>query len=208
MIPCWEKKKIAKVAIDDLMSKVTGFITTCVRRNTQKTILSPSFPPLPPLPSPLFLFPLLYLSFLLQLSVFPLFIIFCSLSQPGRSRLGRWTFWNDLAIASRCFFFLLFFFSPSFFSLLTFTLFSLLFFLNPRNVGHSSWEAKSGENRAPPATRHLYINHVRFEHHEFAQNPFFFFYIKCTSLISRYDLSFSRYFELYYIFSKSFIDRN
>lgn len=68
------------------------------------------------------------------------------------------------------------FFSPSFFSLLTFTLFSLLFFLNPRNVGHSSWEAKSGENRVPPATRHLYINHVRFEHHEFAQNPFFFLY--------------------------------
>lgn len=169
-----EKKKIAKVAIDDLMSKVTGFITTCSKKYAENDTFPFFSLSLPSLFSLLFLFPLLYLSFLLQLSVFPLFIIFCSLSQPGRSRLGRWTFWNDLAIASRCFFFLFFF--PLF---LTFILLSLLFFLNPCNVGHSSREAKSGKNRVPPATRvyarHLYINHVRFKHHdrgEFGQNMF------------------------------------
>lgn len=62
------------------------------------------------------------------------------------------------------------------FLFLTFMLLSLLFFLNPCNVGHSSWEA-SGKNRVPPATRvyarHLYINHVSFKHlDEFGQNMF------------------------------------
>lgn len=207
MIPCWEKKKIAKVAIDDLMSKVTGFITTCVRRNTQKTILSPSFPP-PPSPLAALPFPSSLSFFLAPTVCIPSFYNFL-FSLAARQIASRSM--NFLERSCDCLsMFLLppLFFSPSFFSLLTFTLLSLLFFLNPCNVGHSSWEAKSGENRAPPATRHLYINHVRFEHHEFVQNPFFFFYIKCTSLISRYDLSFSRYFELYYIFSRSFIDRN
>lgn len=93
----------------------------------------PSSCPSRPFYSLFLLFPLLWLSSLLALSVFPLFIIFCSLSQPGRSRLGRWTSWNDLAIASRCFLF--------FFFLFTSTFLSLLFFLNPCNAGHSSWEA-------------------------------------------------------------------
>lgn len=201
------KKRLPKLQLMILCPKLQALLRLVFEEIRRKRYFPLLFP-LPPLPSPLFLFPLLYLSFLLQLSVFPLFIIFCSLSQPGRSRLGRWTFWNDLAIASRCFFFLLFFFSPSFFSLLTFTLFSLLFFLNPRNVGHSSWEAKSGENRVPPATRHLYINHVRFEHHEFAQNPFFFFISSAHlwSLVTIYR--FQDILNWYYIFSKSFIDRN
>lgn len=108
------KKRLPKLQLMILCPKLQALLRLVFEEIRRKRYFPLLFP-LPPLPSPLFLFPLLYLSFLLQLSVFPLFIIFCSLSQPGRSRLGRWTFWNDLAIASRCFFFLLFFFLLLFF---------------------------------------------------------------------------------------------
>lgn len=55
---------------------------------------------------------------------FPFFIIFCSLSRPSRSRLGRWTSWNDLAIAFWCF-----------------LLLRLFLFSSPCNIRHS-WEAR------------------------------------------------------------------
>lgn len=133
--PCLKKSLASSFAIADLMYEVAGFITTSSKEYAEND----TFPllrlvPLAPLYSLFLLFPLLWLSSLLALSVFPLFIIFCSLSQPGRSRLGRWTSWNDLAIASRCFLFFSFF-------LFTSTFLSLLFFLNPCNAGHSSWEA-------------------------------------------------------------------
>ena len=143
-----EKKKSGKLSGNRwsyLLKKLQALLRL-LRRNMQKTILSPPF--------------FMSLSFLPPLcsscsllcdssacshcvcipSFYNFFFFFCSLLQAGRSRLGRWTSWNDLAIASWCF--ALSSFSSLFFPLPFYLYVSFSpFLLESMRCRSSSWEA-------------------------------------------------------------------